>query len=343
MQDAKGRVTTPVHMEPHKLVRRVPLQPHQYLTSITKQSDIFVLAHFGIPQFDVQNWSMEIGGLVRSPRRLTFDDIRSLPKREVQTFHQCAGFPRKPGVATRRISNAIWGGADLKSLLDESGLLPDARYLWSYGMDHGRFDDVSAPCYLKDMPLERLENGDVMLAYEVNGELLDREHGFPVRLMIPGFYGTNCVKWLSRIEVAPTRAGGPFTTTLYNDPVDPDAADPYANTYPVWEIKPESLIVNPTPEATIGKGPIEVWGWAWADGGVESVEVSTDDGATWQKAVLDQPVQRSWQKFSLHWRPERIGKAVLTSRAIGNNGLVQPLSNARNAAFTVQVMVTSKS
>jgi len=287
----------------------------------------------------VRSWSMEIGGLVRSPRRLTFDDIRSLPKREVQTVHQCAGFPKKHWVPTRRVSNAVWGGADLKALLDEVGLLPEARYLWSYGMDHGRFDDVSAPCYLKDMPLERLENGDVILAYEVNGEPLDQEHGHPVRLMIPGYYGTNSVKWLSRIEVASTRAEGPFTTLLYNDPVDPDAKEPHGKTYPVWEIRPESLIVNPAPGMKVGKSPIEVWGWSWADGGVASVDVSMDGGAHWHRAMLDEQVERSWQKFRLLWRPESSGEFDLISRATAKNGLVQPLTNARNAAHNVQVTV----
>ncbi|MBX9587673.1 MAG: molybdopterin-dependent oxidoreductase [Hyphomonadaceae bacterium] len=341
MQDADKpwKVTTPVQMDPHKLVRRVPLEPHQYLNRITKQSDIFVLAHFGIPRFDAQNWRMEIGGLIRSPLTLTMDDIRKLPKREVETFHQCAGFPKKHWVPTRRISNAVWSGADLKVLFDELGILPEARYLWSFGMDHGRFDDVSAPCYLKDMPLARLEKGDVILAYEVNGEPLDQEHGHPVRLMIPGYYGTNSVKWLSRMEIASKRADGPFTTLLYNDPVDPTTEDPNGATCPVWEIRPESLIVSPAPETKVGMRSIEIWGWAWADGGVTSVDVSTDGGTTWNRAMLDEQVERSWQKFRFRWLPEGAGDTVLIARAIGRNGLVQPLTNARNAAHSVQVTV----
>ena len=337
--DKSWMVSTPIVMEPHRLVRRVPLQPHQYVSSITNQPDIFVLAHFGIPRFDADTWMMEIGGLVRSPRKFSFADIRGLPKREVQTFHQCAGFPKKHWLPTRRISNAVWAGADLKTLLDEIGLLPEARFLWSYGMDHGRFDEVSAPCYLKDMPLERLERGDVLLAYEVNGEMLDADHGAPVRLMIPGFYGTNCVKWLSRMELATTRADSPFITTLYNDPINPDAMDPYSNTYPVWEIAPESLIVNPGPTTEVGSDPIEIWGWSWADGGVACVEVSTDGGESWQKARLEEQVERSWQKFRLVWKPQRSRPTALVSRAIGKNGMTQPLLNARNAAHTVEVTV----
>lgn len=335
----KPRTSKLVTMDPHKLVRRVPLEPHQYVDPFTKQSDIFVLAHFGIPRFDAQSWSMEIAGLVHAPRTLTFEDIRRLPKREIQTFHQCAGFPRKYWVPTRRVSNAVWAGADLKTLLDEIGLLPEARFLWSYGMDHGRFDDVSAPCYLKDMPLERLERGDVILAYEVNGEPLDAEHGYPVRLMIPGYYGTNSVKWLSRMQIASSRADGPFTTALYNDPVDPNAENPYAETRPVWEVKPESLIVSPAPETTIASPSVEIWGWAWADGGVALVEVSVNSGANWQRAELDEQVERSWQKFRYTWKPQTYGETVLISKATGKNGITQPLANARNAAYNVQVTV----
>ena len=139
--------------------------------------------------------------------------------------------------------------------------MPEARFLWSYGLDSGEYEGVRSDLYLKDCPLDRLEQCDVLLAYEVNGEPLDAEHGFPLRLLVPGFYGTNSVKWLSRLHLADRRADGPFTTQLYNDAVE-------GGTRPVWQIAPESVIVSPAPATQIGGQAVEIWDWAWADGGV---------------------------------------------------------------------------
>jgi DMSO/TMAO reductase YedYZ molybdopterin-dependent catalytic subunit len=330
---------TSIVMDPPRLVRRVPLAPHQLLEPITPQRDIFVLAHFGLPRVDLQSWRLEIGGLVRRPLQLTLDDIRALPRRQVHTFHQCAGFPRQHWIATRRIANAIWTGADLQALLETAGVLPEARFLWAYGPDHGHYDDVGAPHYLKDMPLTRLPAGDVILAYEVNGEPLDAEHGHPLRLLIPGYYGTNWVKWLTRLELAATRADSPFTTVLYNDPVEEPGGTAAWRTRPVWEIMPESVIVSPAPKAEIGRGIVLIWGWAWADGGVAAVDISTDGGSIWHQAELEPPRDRAWQKFQLTWQPQAAGAAVLLSRATAHNGCIQPDTGARNAIYRVPVKV----
>jgi sulfane dehydrogenase subunit SoxC len=160
----------------------------------------------------------EITGLVERPTTLSLADLRRLPVRQVESFHQCAGAPRRPDVAARRSANVVWRGVDLADLLRRCGIRNEARFLWAYGLDHGGYDGVSARWYVKDMPLTRLGEGGVLLAYAVNGEPLKPEHGFPLRLVVPGYYGTNAVKWLWRLELAEARAGGPFTTELYNDP-----------------------------------------------------------------------------------------------------------------------------
>lgn len=333
MTDTGDNSIPAVTMEPAKLFRRIPLAPHQLLDPLTPQRDVFVLAHLGLPRFDARHVRLEIAGLVRKPVTLSMDEVRALPRRSVQAFHQCAGFPRQHWLPTRRVANAVWTGADLAALLADVGVLPEARYLWSYGIDRGRYEEASAPHYVKDMPLARLPGGDVILAYEINGEPLDIEHGYPLRLFIPGYYGTNSVKWLTRLELAATRAASPFTTTFYNDPVDP------AGTRPVWEIAPESVIVSPAPDAQVA-GPTEIWGWAWADGGVAAVEVSTDGGASWQPAELAPQVERAWQRFTYSWRPQRSGAAVLASRATARGGATQPDDGARNCVYRVPVSVT---
>jgi sulfane dehydrogenase subunit SoxC len=337
MSDAAGeklQSQSAVPMDPPRTFRRVPLLPHQLQSRVTAQRDLFVLAHVGVPRIDVKTWTLSITGLVRDGTSFTFDQIRQMPKKQVEAFHGCAGYPSNPKIATRRVGNVVWGGVDLKTLLDNLGVLPDARFLWSYGLDSGEYDGVRSDRYLKDCPLERLVHGDVLLAYEINGEPLDAEHGFPLRLLIPGFYGTNSVKWLSRLHLASARADGPFTTQLYNDAIE-------GGTRPVWQIAPESVIVSPSPDMQIGADAVDIWGWAWADGGVSAVEISTDGGQTWRAADLDKPAGWAWQKFRASWQPEGVGEAVLMSRATSEQG-TQPLADWRNCVHAVRMVKTGR-
>src|SRR6185312_5513328 len=284
-----GGTSKAVRMDPSRTFRRVPLAPHQLLERITPQRDLFVLGHVGIPRADAESWTLRVTGLVRHETVLTFAELRQMPKLEVEAFHECAGYPANPRIALRRVGNVVWGGVALKALLEKIGVLPQARFLWSYGCDGGEYEGVKSDLYLKDCPLERIGRGDVLLAYEINGEPLDAEHGFPLRMVVPGFYGTNSVKWLSRLHLADRRAEGPFTTRLYNDPVE-------GGTRPVWEVAPESLIVSPAPDAAVS-GAVEIWGWAWAGGGVALVEVSADGGQMWAAAALEKRNGHAWQKF----------------------------------------------
>jgi DMSO/TMAO reductase YedYZ molybdopterin-dependent catalytic subunit len=321
---------TTVTMDPPRTFRRVPLLPHQMTSRLTAQRDLFVLAHVGVPRVNVDTWALSISGLVRKPASFTFDEIRQMPKIEVESFHQCAGYPSNPTIATRRVGNVVWGGVDLKALLDALGILPEARFLWSYGLDHGEYEGIRSGPYLKDCPLDRLQGGGVLLAYEINGEPLDAEHGFPLRLLIPGFYGTNCVKWLSRLHLADARADGPFTTLLYNDP-------DVVGARPVWQVAPESVIVSPAPESHVGPRGVEIWGWAWADGGVTAVEVSIDGGRSWRAAELEPGSGWRWQKFRTIWDAGGEGEAILMSRAIDRQGKTQPASDWRNSVYAVKV------
>jgi DMSO/TMAO reductase YedYZ molybdopterin-dependent catalytic subunit len=180
----------------------------------------------------------------------------------------------------------------------------------------------------------------VFIAYELNGRALPAEHGFPARLVVPGFYGTNSVKWLMGMTIADSRATGPFTTRWYNDPVLDDAGRETGATTPVWSIAPESLIVSPAPDATIEASvEHEIWGWAWADGGVARVEVRAGDAAAWLPAELEPSRGREWQRFSMPWSPTQPGPIALASRATSKAGVVQPMSGRRNAIHGVPLIV----
>ncbi|MGH6989131.1 MAG: molybdopterin-dependent oxidoreductase, partial [Stellaceae bacterium] len=251
-------------------------------------------------------------------------------------FHHCAGDPKKHDEPKRLVGNVVWGGIDLAELLETVGVRPEARYLWAFGLDRGRYEGLGGDNYQKDMPIARLAEGDVLLAYECNGESLTVEHGYPLRLVIPGYYGTNDVKWLCRLELADRRAGGVFTTTLYNDP---DGATGARRA--LWEAPPESLIVSPSADARLSREPVEIWGWAWAARGVDRVEISADGGATWSQAALEPRSQYSWQRFSRAWTPSATGACEIVARATDTLGKVQPMSRARNAVHAVPVEVTS--
>jgi DMSO/TMAO reductase YedYZ molybdopterin-dependent catalytic subunit len=322
-------------MEPAGYLRRIVHEPHQTTAPVTAQQDLFVLAHLGIPRVDAAAWRLAIAGLVERPATLSFEEILRLPAQQVETFHQCAGAPRRPDLATRRIANLVWRGVDLDALLRDCGIRPEARFLWAYGLDHGEYDGLSAKWYVKDLPLARLAEGGVLLAYAVNGEWLTPEHGHPLRLIVPGYYGTNAVKWLWRLELADRRAGGPFTTVLYNDP-HPETG----GTSPVWEAPPEALIVAPAPGPLPG-GPVEIWGWAWAAAGIAQVEISIDGGESWRQAQLEPRRQWAWQRFSFDWQPPRDGAFTVAACATDTRGARQPIANARNAVHAVKVMVAS--
>jgi DMSO/TMAO reductase YedYZ molybdopterin-dependent catalytic subunit len=301
--------------------------------AVTPNDDVFVLAHFGIPQFDVKDWRLRIEGLVTKPLALTLDDIKGLPKIEIESFIKCAGFPHDPTIATRSVSNAKWAGADLCDVLDACGLNPEAQYLWASAPDHGTYARWSADRYRKDVPVARVRAGGVLLAYEMNGAPLPQTHGFPVRLFIPGFYGTNSVKWICRLEAARERAPGILTNELYNDPA------PGGGTAPVWQVAPESLIVAPADHDKITPGRREIRGWCWGEQEIARVDVSLDGGQSWRGAAVEPRRQMAWQRFSL-MADCAPGPLTIMARATDVTGKTQPERAARNAIHAVKVLVT---
>jgi sulfane dehydrogenase subunit SoxC len=309
--------------------------PHRLVDRVTAEPDLFLIAHLGVARVDAASWLLSVGGLVDHPREITFDELRRMPKRTVESFHQCAGDPRNHRDAKRLVGNVVWGGVDLAELLADVGIRPEARYLWAYGLDRGTYEGLGGGNFQKDMPLARLAEGGVLLAYEINGAPLPPERGFPVRLIIPGYYGTNDVKWLCRLELMEHRALGAFTTALYNDPDDESPG----TTRPVWEAPPECAIVLPAPGAVLALEPTQIWGWAWAARGVGRVEVSTDTGASWNMAAVRPRSQWSWQRFALPWTPPGVGNFTIEARAIDSAGTMQRAIAARNAIHRVPISV----
>jgi len=315
---------------------RHPLKPHQLLERVTPTEDTIVLCHFGIPRMASADWSLSIDGLVDRPLRLSLDDLKSKPLTRITSVHECCGSPLKPNEPTRRVCNVVWGGARLSDLLDDCGVRSNARFVWARGADYGVFGDVECNAFIKDLPLERVA-ADVLIAYEMNGVMLRPENGFPARLVVPGYYGTNSVKWLVSLTLAGQRADSPFMTRWYVNRVRENSGKITSET-PVWSIAPESLIVSPAPDSTLTTGQdTEIWGWAWSDSPLAAVEVSADDLSEWTEAMLEPASGRSWRRFATTWRP---GVRTLRSRATSIDGEQQLISDARNAIYGVSVNVT---
>ncbi len=315
-------------------VIRNSIESRHLAQDITDERDLFVLAHAGVPKIAAEDWSLEICGMVREARTFSLEDLRQLPQREVTSIHRCAGNPFEPSLPTRQIANVAWRGVDLRHLLDAVGVDARATHLWSYGVESGVFFGHDVTHYVKDVPLRRVAQGDVLIAHSLNGEALSMEHGFPARLVVPGFYGTNHVKWICRLELADRRPEGLFTTQLYLDPVEG------GGTRPVWEIEPESIFAFPLPGTVMDMATHRIWGRAWSSTDVDRVEISADGGETWFEAELTSREGYAWQTFSTVWRPPGPGAYRLMCRATDANGQTQPISGWRNEVYSVDVTVS---
>lgn len=300
---------------------------------VTETEALFVLAHGAVPRVDADSWSLEVCGLVRERLTLSLDDLMGCPQHTVEAALKCAGSPFDHTIPRRQIANVVWSGVDVKDLLVAAGVDSSATHLWAYGLDYGQFAGNKVTQYVKDLPLSRVDQGNVLIAHSLNGATLSLEHGYPARLVVPGFYGTNSVKWICRLELADSRAEGLFTTELYNDP------DGSGGTRPVWEVEPESMFVFPQPEAKLNSGTHEIWGRAWSSSAIVSVDVSFDGGETWNRADVSVRNQHAWQTFSIRWHPTKAGKYRLQCRATDADGSTQPAADARNAIYSVDVVV----
>lgn len=326
-----------LEMAPDSTFRhRVPI--HALVDPVTSNADHFVLAHFGVPRIALADWRLHIDGMVRRPARLGMDALKRFRHREVESFLKCAGFPDDPTINTHNASNAVWTGVDLRDVLEHAGADPAASFVWAYGPDHGTYADWSADAYVKDVPLTRIAAGDVLLAWEMNGEPLPAAHGFPLRLLVPGFYGTNSVKWLCRLHVADRRAPAITTTRFYNDPGPARADGAAPEPLPVWEAPHDAVIVAPADRALVVGDPVLVWGRTWAARGIARVELSFDEGADWIEAEVSPRRGHAWQKFELRIARERIAAAKsIIARATDMAGVRQPPGKARNACHRIGI------
>lgn len=247
------------------------------------------------PSVALEDWSLTVGGIVERPRTYSYGDLASLPAvREVVTL-ECISNE----VGGDLIGNAEWEGARLRDLLAVAGVKAGARDVVLYGADE----------YSDSIPVERAMGGEVILALRMNGQTLPKEHGFPIRAVVPGIYGMKNVKWVRAIEVVGEDYQGYWQRRGWSDSA---------------VVKTTSAIDTPQDGTIVALGEVPMAGVAFAgDRGVARVEVSADGGATWGEARLEKAGRYTWALWSYRWNPRAEGDYTLRVRAWDGEGKVQ--------------------
>ena len=299
----------------------------------------YLLIHYDIPAVDPDAYRLELRGDVKRPLSLSLDELRSRERSAVPITFECAGNGRallsprpisQPWL-TEAVGTAEWGGTPLLGLLEEAGVREGAVEVLFGGLDRG-FEGGIEQSYERSLPLGEALSAGALVAYEMNGAPLPSQHGYPVRLVVPGWYGMTNVKWLARIDVLAEPFSGYQNDVAYRL-YDADGAPGE----PVTRMLPRSLTVPPgvpdfmTRERHVDAGSIPLHGRAWSGWGpIERVEVSADGGETWADAELDPPLSdAAWRGWSFRWEATP-GNHELCSRATDAAGNVQPLRPAWN-------------
>lgn len=327
-------------VEPVGFHLRAPPAAHERASFLTPDSKLFETIHMGPANVDARQWRLQVDGLVRKPFSLDLAGLHALPQTTVTAVHECWGSPLRPHTENLlRVGNVQWTGVRLKTLLEHAEPLAGAQFVWSEGLDSGEYGGLRMDRYQKDLSIAKAMSEEVLVAYAMNGEPLRKERGGPVRLVVPGWFGTNMTKWLCHLSVQSVRAPSPFTTVWYNEKVDQKRANVRK---PVWEIAPNSMIVEPVDGSLCG-GTILVNGWAWAATPIAIVDISIDGGQSWVEASLRHRHEYEWQAFSCAIRVHDSDRSAIEilARATDAQGHAQPLASTRNACHRVTVQYVS--
>ncbi|WP_232464732.1 sulfite dehydrogenase [Bordetella genomosp. 8] len=299
---------------------RTPLQD---LDGILTPNGLFYERHHGgVPDIDPARHRLLVHGLVAKELLFTVDDLRRFPSVSRIHFLECSGNPgydvhgKTAAEANGLLSCAEWTGVALKTVLEEVGLQPGARWAVAEGAD--------ASGMTRSVPIEKCLE-DALLVYSQNGERLRPEQGYPLRLLLPGFEGNMSVKWLRRLHITDTPAFSREETAKYTDSMPDGTARQFT-----FYMEAKSIITAPSGGQRLNApGFVEIRGIAWSGRGkVARVEVSVDGGDNWHDAALQDPVlTRAVTRFRFPWRWDG-GPAVIQSRATDETGYVQPTLEA---------------
>jgi sulfane dehydrogenase subunit SoxC len=315
--------------------RGMPLEALRY--DITPTGLHYQLVHFDIPAIDESSWRLELAGNVARPASFTLERLRERPSRTVAVTMECAGNGRarlQPRPISQpwlveAIGTAEWTGTPLRGVLDEAGIKPGTTEIVFTGADHGVQGGFEHD-YGRSLPLAEAMRPDVLLAYEMNGRPLEPQHGAPLRLVVPGWYGMTSVKWLTRIEAVTEPFEGYQQAVAYRYQENDD--DPGVG---VSRILVRALMIPPgypdflTRRRFVDSGTVVVNGRAWSgNGDIVRVEFGVD--GTWADADMSAPVGPfAWRGWSYRWQADP-GEHTLSCRATDAAGNVQPVEQPWN-------------
>ena len=308
----------------------MPLEALRY--DVTPAGLHYLLIHYDIPPVD-PNFTLTVDGAVEEPGSWTLEDLRAMRSVTVPVTLECAGngrtlYERRPESQPwirEAVGTAAWTGVPVAELLERAGLRDDAVDVVFTGADRG-VEGGEEQSYARSLPPAELQRDEVLLAYEMNGAPLLPQHGAPLRLMVPGWYGMTAVKWLTSITAVTEPFDGYQQRVGYRMRTSDD--DPGT---PVTVIAPRALMVPPGIPAfpsrarSLQAGPTTLHGRAWSGHApIERVEVSTDDGRSWTDATLDPSIGRfAWRGWHHPW-DAHAGSHVVCCRATDAEGNTQP-------------------
>lgn len=346
---AWGADEEPSHHESGPLIVRVtrPFDAEtpvrEFTSFLTPNHRFFVRSHFGPPPSELiaeANWKLRVGGLVERSQAFTLQDLKLFEPVTITAVVQCSGNgrafhrPKVPGVQWERgaVGNAQWTGVRLRDVLAKAGVKEGAQHVQLQGADRSVVDSV--PLFIRSISLAKALHPDTILAYEMNGQPLPLLHGAPLRVITPGWMADSCAKWLTDITVQAEEAKGYYMQSAYRMPiksVEPGET-PTGPSTPLETMVVKSLIVAPQEGETVGPGPHTVQGVAWSgETRVVKVEVSADDGKTWELArLLGEDFPYAWRQWQWLWKARSAGQATIVCRATDSCGNRQPSTTPWN-------------
>ncbi|MDJ1018193.1 MAG: sulfite dehydrogenase [Paracoccaceae bacterium] len=298
--------------------------------TITPQGCAFERHHSGAIELRKEDYRLMINGMVDTPLVFSYEDIERFPRENHVYFCECAANTGMEWAGAQlngaqfthgMIHNMEYTGVPLRTLLEEAGLgaAGDLSDKWVY------IEGADASSNGRSLPMEKALD-DVLVAFKANGEALRMEHGYPVRLVVPGWEGNMWVKWLRRIEVMDGPVESREETSKYTDTLEDGTSRKWT-----WEMDAKSVVTSPSPQSPIthGPGPMVISGLAWSGRGrITRVDVSKDGGKTWETARLAKPGEKmALTRFYLDTEWDG-GEMLLQSRAMDETGYVQPTKEA---------------
>ena len=287
---------------------------------VTPNQRFFIRNHFKTPLIRADDWRLSVTGRFHSSLEIGYQEVLKLPKRSITVTVECAG----NGVGGGAISTATWTGIPLFELLNQAGLEPGVRFLRLTGRDQGTAETASEPIpYARSIPIDKALHPDTILAFAMNGVPLPAEHGFPLRAIVPGWYGMDSVKWLVSIEALGHQDLSHFMTERY---VATRLLAVGTERRPLSRMHVKSQITSPREGERLPLRAYVIRGAAWAgESEVSQVEVAVDGGRLWARAELEAPPQPyRWVLWKYVWPPPGFGKYTVVARATDAQGRTQP-------------------